>query len=313
MNLMKQEQKYQEEINWHDLIYQPKKLFGYSYVYMLIVLVGIGLLYAGNLNTIGKNAVAPVAKDTLGTVNDIPLQSPRIIPPLDVMKAGVASKDAVAKGKELYKTNCASCHGDNGTGDGAAAAMLNPKPRNFTVLNRWKNGSKVSQMYKTLDAGISGSAMASFNFLSPADRFMIIHYIRTLASIQTNDSPEELKQLDAVYQLSKGINVTGQIPIRKATALVLKESAPELSLLQKAIQRAAFDSSKGAMVFRSVVENETKAFTVLFYNVKTKKNVDDLIATVAENPIQSGFKPSVARLSTEKWNELYQYAKVLVQ
>jgi mono/diheme cytochrome c family protein len=313
MNEMKQEQKYQEEINWHDLIYQPKKLFGYSYVYMLIVLIGIGLLYVGNLNTIGKNAVAPAAKDTLGTVNDIPLQSPRIIPPLDVMKAGVASKDAVAKGKELYKTNCASCHGDNGTGDGAAAAMLNPKPRNFTVLNRWKNGSKVSQMYKTLDAGISGSAMTSFNFLSPADRFTIIHYVRTLASGQVDDSPEELKQLDAAYQLSNGVNVTGQIPIRKATALVLKESAPELLLLQKAKQRADLNYSKGAILFHSVVENETKALTVLFYTLKAKKNVDGLVATIAENPLQSGFKPSVTHLSAKDWNELYQYAKVLVQ
>jgi mono/diheme cytochrome c family protein len=311
--VIEQELKYQEEINWHDFIRQPKKLFGYSYIYVLVVLIGIGLLYIGNLNSIGKNTVVSAAKDTLGAANDIPPQSPRIVPPLDVMKAGVASTEAVAKGKELYKTNCASCHGDNSMGDGPAAAMLNPKPRNFTVLTGWKNGSKVSQIYKTLDAGISGSAMTSFNFLLPADRFMIIHYIRTLASTQPTDSPGELKQLDAVYQLSKGINVTGQIPIRKATALVLKESAPELSLLQKAIQRVAFDSSKGAMVFRSVVENETKAFTVLFYNVKAKKNVDDLIATVAENPIQSGFKPSIARLSTEKWNELYQYVQVLVQ
>lgn len=26
---------------------------------------------------------------------------------------------------------CATCHGNNGTGDGAGAAALNPKPRNF--------------------------------------------------------------------------------------------------------------------------------------------------------------------------------------
>ncbi len=37
-----------------------------------------------------------------------------------------------AKGKEVYATNCASCHGDAGKGDGAAAAALDPKPTDLT-------------------------------------------------------------------------------------------------------------------------------------------------------------------------------------
>ena len=36
------------------------------------------------------------------------------------------------KGAETFKTMCASCHGETGKGDGAAAAALNPKPANFT-------------------------------------------------------------------------------------------------------------------------------------------------------------------------------------
>lgn len=38
----------------------------------------------------------------------------------------------VAKGKEKYATVCASCHGPEGKGDGAAAKALNPQPANFT-------------------------------------------------------------------------------------------------------------------------------------------------------------------------------------
>lgn len=37
-----------------------------------------------------------------------------------------------AKGQEKFKLLCASCHGEGGKGDGAAAAALNPKPANFT-------------------------------------------------------------------------------------------------------------------------------------------------------------------------------------
>jgi mono/diheme cytochrome c family protein len=44
-----------------------------------------------------------------------------------------ALADAAA-GKDLFiKTNCNSCHGLAGAGDGPLAAVLNPPPRNFTV------------------------------------------------------------------------------------------------------------------------------------------------------------------------------------
>lgn len=33
--------------------------------------------------------------------------------------------------RAIFSMRCAACHGTGGTGDGAAAAQLNPKPRNF--------------------------------------------------------------------------------------------------------------------------------------------------------------------------------------
>ena len=37
-----------------------------------------------------------------------------------------------AKGAEVYKSYCATCHGDTGKGDGVAAAALDPKPRDLS-------------------------------------------------------------------------------------------------------------------------------------------------------------------------------------
>src|SRR5437879_10201839 len=37
------------------------------------------------------------------------------------------------KGKAVYVKWCAGCHGDGGAGDGAGAAYMLPRPRNFTV------------------------------------------------------------------------------------------------------------------------------------------------------------------------------------
>ena len=45
--------------------------------------------------------------------------------------AASAAGDAAA-GKTLFTTNCASCHGDGGKGDGPVGKSLNPPPRDFT-------------------------------------------------------------------------------------------------------------------------------------------------------------------------------------
>src|SRR5947207_12336376 len=37
-----------------------------------------------------------------------------------------------ANGKKLAETNCISCHGASGKGDGVAAVALNPKPADWT-------------------------------------------------------------------------------------------------------------------------------------------------------------------------------------
>ena len=38
----------------------------------------------------------------------------------------------LARGRDLYKTNCTPCHGETGRGDGPAAGVLKPPPRDHT-------------------------------------------------------------------------------------------------------------------------------------------------------------------------------------
>jgi mono/diheme cytochrome c family protein len=67
-------------------------------------------------------------------------------------------------GKEIFEANCASCHGAIGKGDGAAAAALNPKPRD---LSNYKYMS--SRTWKELrDVVALGGANAGMSALMPA-------------------------------------------------------------------------------------------------------------------------------------------------
>lgn len=40
--------------------------------------------------------------------------------------------ELLARGRRLYASNCANCHGPGGKGDGASAGLLDPKPRDHT-------------------------------------------------------------------------------------------------------------------------------------------------------------------------------------
>lgn len=103
--------------------------------------------------------------------------------------AAQAAGDA-AKGKTLYETNCLSCHGPTGKGDGPVGAALQPPPRDFSkgefkfdADKDGKPGSDADLMLVISQgaAAFGGSAMmAPWGHLSEQDRSDLVAYIHTL-------------------------------------------------------------------------------------------------------------------------------------
>ena len=67
-------------------------------------------------------------------------------------------------GRIVYSEQCASCHGQEGKGDGSAARFLDPKPRDFTTAE-WKyaGGGTVEEIAGVVTEGIDDSAMTPFS------------------------------------------------------------------------------------------------------------------------------------------------------
>ena len=108
-------------------------------------------------------------------------------------KPWIATPELVAKGKGVFEQQCVMCHGAGGKGDGVAGAGLNPKPRNFTVGEGWKNGNKPTGVFKTLTNGLN--QMPVFASLSSDDRWALSHYVLSLGPTPGKDTAADFAAL----------------------------------------------------------------------------------------------------------------------
>jgi mono/diheme cytochrome c family protein len=93
----------------------------------------------------------------------------------------------LARGAELYRTNCQQCHGVSGDGSGEAAAYLVPRPRDFRrgifkfTSTPYGFKPRREDLLRTIDQGVVGTAMPSFRLLPKRDREAVVEYVLALA------------------------------------------------------------------------------------------------------------------------------------
>lgn len=100
--------------------------------------------------------------------------------------------DAIGK---LYETRCATCHGEKGDGEGAAAHLLYPRPRDFTKgvfkFRATPSGSLPTDadLLRTVTNGVAGTAMPSFADLPEADRKALIDRVKSYSTRFKEEPP----------------------------------------------------------------------------------------------------------------------------
>jgi mono/diheme cytochrome c family protein len=92
---------------------------------------------------------------------------------------------SVAVGKKLYGSQCATCHGADGKGDGKGGALLNPKPSDLTDAT-WKHGSSEGEIFTVIRDGADKSGMKPFGGrITTQEIWHLVNYLRTLGSQPT--------------------------------------------------------------------------------------------------------------------------------
>jgi high-affinity iron transporter len=83
-------------------------------------------------------------------------------------------------GQAVYRAQCAMCHGADGRGDGPAAAMLSPKPRDLSSREFWA-GRTLESVADAVRQGKPGTAMMGYQSVLTAEEIReVAAYLRTL-------------------------------------------------------------------------------------------------------------------------------------
>ena len=135
---------------------------------------GGGMMSGGGMDDMRARHQAPIPAEYRGMVNAVP-----------------ADDASLARGKESFNLLCASCHGEQGLGDGPAAGALDPAPPMISMTSLMLGDDYL--FWRISDGG----AMAPFNSAMPAwrdvldeqTRWDVINYTRTLNGV--GRSPEE--------------------------------------------------------------------------------------------------------------------------
>ena len=111
----------------------------------------------------------------------IPVDGPAFIPNLGAPSNPVAADQAsVARGAELYRINCAVCHGEEGKGDGPIAAFLT-KTRPADLTGVVVTALSDRAVFTIISNGSPSGMMPPLNEnLTVRERWDIVNYVRTL-------------------------------------------------------------------------------------------------------------------------------------
>ena len=127
-------------------------------VFPVLVLLAVILTACGGGSS-DPNALAPVPAEYAGKTNPL-------------------GADAATAGAEVFKTNCETCHGPQGHGDGPAGVALDPAPKNLAEL---QTRAGDDYLFWRISTGKEGTSMVPWlGVLTEEQIWQAVAFINTL-------------------------------------------------------------------------------------------------------------------------------------
>ena len=266
--------------------------FGIAMTFVVFALIVVPALVRERAPRLPSSDVSSVSVGWLDQA-EAPAAKGRDLPPVDPATVMKPTPALLARGESLFKQNCTSCHGDTGRGDGPASGTLNPRPRNFAQANGWTHGYRMTDIFSTITNGVKGTGMNAFDFIAPADRMALVHYVRSLGTF--DHGAEDAKAIAALEDQfrSKGTHIPNRIPVSLAIKKMVRE--------QTAV--APVSPSGDATLLRDAIADPVRVARTV-----EKTNRDDDWQTIARawtaGAPSNGFAPSVAAMDSAGWQRL---------
>jgi len=113
----------------------------------------------------------------------------REIKTIAVPAAPPVTHERLSRGKQIYAdAECLACHGERGRGDGPSAPTLKDNrdvpiaATDLTKPERFKNGARPADVYRTLMTGLAGTPMPSYaDSLDPDLMWDLVHHVLSLS------------------------------------------------------------------------------------------------------------------------------------
>ncbi len=96
-------------------------------------------------------------------------------PPVVVPRAQLASAPARDRGRHLFLTHCALCHGERADGVGRRRS-LSSRPQDFTDPS-WRRRVSPAEVYLVVRNGRRGTAMAGWKILDEEQIWDLVAYV----------------------------------------------------------------------------------------------------------------------------------------
>ena len=225
---------------------------------------------------------------------EYPASAGKVLPAIDPRTVMTPNPELMARGELLYAQSCATCHGPEGKGDGPAGLSLNPRPRDFTRNGDWVNGTHLDEIFRTLEEGIQGTAMASYTDLSRRDRMALVHVVQSLGAFDHGASdPEAQASLELLFT-SAGEVIPNRIPVSAAVRRLTQEAQavpPVTETESPFVGEGISDAGRAAQALAGIPgwREDAQAFS------------KGVLAGLPSN----GFAPRVATFTQAEWSELH--------